>query len=114
MNSESNGCSMKTGVASLLRILTIGTILSISLSACVWIRSSSIGETTGSGSAVSATSSDYGILRLIKPQGLTSAASADLGKQCSSGLLTDVQTQLSMREWFLLVQYYTVTASADL
>jgi len=61
---------------------------------------------------VSATDSGYGILRLSKPKGLTSAANADLLKQCQSGLLTDVQTQLSMRDWFLIVQYYTVTTNA--
>jgi hypothetical protein len=55
---------------------------------------------------------DYGILHLSEPEGLTSATDADLLKQCQSGLLTDVQTELSMRDWFLIVQYYTVTASA--
>jgi len=100
------------GAASPFATLAIGSALSISLSACVLIHSSSIGQTTGSGSAVSAEDSDYGILRLSKPQGLVSAANADLLKQCQSGLLTDVQTQLSMRDWFLIVQYYTVTANA--
>jgi len=96
----------------MLKTLTVGAFLSFSLSACVFIHSSTIGQTTGSGSPVSARDSDYGILRLSKPQGLTSTANADLVKQCQSGLLTDVQTQLSMRDWFLIVQYYTVAASA--
>jgi outer membrane protein OmpA-like peptidoglycan-associated protein len=112
MKSKSNGKSMIRGVASLFHTLAVGAFLSISLSACVFIHSSTIGESTGSGSAVSAADSDYGILRLTKPQGLTSAANADLAKQCQSDLLTDVQTQLSMRDWFLIVQYYTVTANA--
>ncbi|MBF6560067.1 MAG: OmpA family protein [Candidatus Binataceae bacterium] len=76
------------------------------------INSSTIGQTTGAGAQVSAMDSDYGILRLSKPQGLTSTANADLIRQCQSGLLTDVQTQLSMRDWFLVVQYYTVAANA--
>jgi len=87
-------------------------IASFWLSACVFIRSSSIGQTTGSGTAISASDSDYGILLLSKPQGLTAAANADLAKQCPSGLITDVQTQLSMRDWLAIVQYYTVDANA--
>lgn len=103
---------MTRGVASLVRMLAVGAFLSFSLSACVIIRSSTIGQTTGNGTSVSAVDSDYGILRLSKPEGLTSAANADLIKECQSGLLTDVQTQLSMRDWFLIVQYYTVVANA--
>ena len=112
MKNKSSGKSMRRGVALRFGTLAVGTILSISLSACVFIHSSTIGETTGSGLAVRAEDSDYGILRLTKPEGLTSTANADLLKQCQSGLLTDVQTQLSMRDWFLIVQYYTVNASA--
>jgi outer membrane protein OmpA-like peptidoglycan-associated protein len=110
--SQTDGKSTARGVASLLCTLAVGALFSISLSACVFIHSSTIGESTGSGSAVTAADSDYGILRLTKPQGLTSAANVDLAKQCQSGLLTDVQTQLSMRDWFLIVQYYTVVANA--
>jgi outer membrane protein OmpA-like peptidoglycan-associated protein len=112
MKSKSNGKSMTRGITLLLRTLAVGAFLSSSLSACVFIHSSTIGGTSGSGSPVSAVDSGYGILRLSKPQGLTSAANADLLKQCQSGLLTDVQTQLSMRDWFLIVQYYTVAANA--
>lgn len=112
MKSKSSGSSMPRRIAPMLKTLTVGAFLSFSLSACVFIHSSTIGQTTGSGSPVSARDSDYGILRLSKPQGLTSTANADLVKQCQSGLLTDVQTQLSMRDWFLIVQYYTVAASA--
>jgi outer membrane protein OmpA-like peptidoglycan-associated protein len=83
--SQTERKSIARGVASLFRTLAVGAFLCISLSACVFIQSSTIGESTGSGSAV---------------------AAAD------SGLLTDVQTQLSMRDWFLIVQYYTVAASA--
>src|SRR5579863_6228033 len=96
MKTRSNASSMARGVASLLRTLAIGAFLALSLSACVIIRSSTIGQTNGNGAAVSAVDSDYGILRLSKPEGLTSAANADLMKECQSGLLTDVQTQLSM------------------
>ena len=112
MMSTSNSKSMTRGVASILRTLAVGAFFSISLSACVMINSSTIGQTTGTGAQVSAMDSDYGILRLSKPRGLTSTANADLIKQCQSGLLTDVQTQLSMRDWLLVVQYYTVAANA--
>jgi outer membrane protein OmpA-like peptidoglycan-associated protein len=97
-------------VTPLLRMLTVGFCLS--LSACVLIHSSAISDISGGGSPVGATHSDYGILRLSKPEGLTSTANADLVRQCQSGLLTDVQTELSMRDWFLIVQYYTLTVNA--
>src|SRR5579864_3721554 len=97
-------------VTPLLRMLAVGFCLS--LSAFVLIHSSAISESSGGGSPVGATHSDYGILRLSKPEGLTSAANADLVRQCQSGLLTDVQTELSMRDWFLIVQYYTLTVNA--
>lgn len=97
-------------VACLFSTLAVG--LCLSLSACVLIHSSTISESSGSGSPVTATRSDYGILRLSKPAELTSTTNADLLKQCQSGLLTDIQTELSMRDWFLIVQYYTLTANA--
>jgi outer membrane protein OmpA-like peptidoglycan-associated protein len=112
MKNKSNGKTMTRGLASLFRTLAVGAFLSISLSACVCIYSSTIGQTTGSGSPVSARDSGYGVLRLSQPKGLTSAANADLVRQCQSGLLTDVQTELSMRDWFLIVQYYTLTVNA--
>jgi len=112
MTSRSNGTSITKMPTSLLHMLALGFFLSISLSACVFIHSSTIGDSTGRGSAVNASRSDYGILRLSKPQGLISETNADLAKQCQSGLLTDVQTQLSMRDWFLILQYYTVMANA--
>jgi outer membrane protein OmpA-like peptidoglycan-associated protein len=111
MQSSSNRRS-KTRVAPLFCTLAVGAFLSTLLSGCVFIHSSTIGESTGAGSAVSAAHSDYGILRLTKPQGLTPEVNADLVRQCPSGLLTDLQTQLSMRDWFLIVQYYTVTVNA--
>src|SRR4029077_6567971 len=112
MKSKSTGKSVRRGLALLFGRLAVGAFLSISLSACVFIHSSTIGQSTGSGSPVRAEDSDYGILRLSKPQGLISETNADLAKQCQSGLLTDVQTQLSMRDWFLILQYYTVMANA--
>ncbi len=111
MKNKSNGTSA-SGVRSLFLALAVSALFSLSLSACVFIHSSTIGETTGSGTPLSATYNGYGILRLTKPQGLTSDVNAELVKQCQSGLVTDVQTQLSMRDWFLLVQYYTLEANA--
>ena len=112
MKSESTKRSTKGRMTAPIRTAALGVMLAFMLSACVVIRSSTIGQTTGAGTPVSAEDSDYGILRLSKPSGLIAAANSDLAKQCQSGLLTDVQTQLSMRDWFLVVQYYTVGASA--
>ena len=110
--TKESGEGLRKPIAASIGLLIVGATFSLCFSACVMIQSSTIGESTGAGSPVSARESDYGLLRLSKPQGLTSAASADLAKQCPSGLLTDVQTQLSMRDWLLLVQYYTVAADA--
>jgi hypothetical protein len=100
---------MNKFVEKLCRVVAVGIFLSVS--GCVFVHSSAISESTGSGSAVSAEYSDYGILHLIAPSGLTSNANAALVRQCQSGMLSGVQTELSMRDWFLIVQYYTVTAS---
>jgi hypothetical protein len=97
-------------VVWLFRTLAMGVCLL--LSACVFVDSSAISESTGSGSAVKAEHSDYGILHLTAPSGLTSDANAVLAKQCQSGMLSNVQTELSMRDWVLIVQYYTVTTTA--
>ena len=97
-------------VVWLYRTFVIGICLL--LSACVLIHSSAISGSSGSGSTVNAEYSDYGILHLTAPSGLTSDANAALAKQCQSGVLSNVQTELSMRDWFLIVQYYTVTAAA--
>ena len=93
------------------RALVIGAC--ISLSACVMINSSSISESAGGGSPVSAEYSDYGILHLTAPSSLTSGANTSLASKCQSGVLSDVQTELSMREWFGIVQYYTVSAAGS-
>ena len=95
----------------LSRALAVGAFLSISLSGCVMVHSSAISESTGGGSGVSAEYSDYGFLHLTEPLNLTTNASAALLKQCQSGMVSDVQTELSMRDWFLIVQDYTVDVS---
>ena len=94
----------------LFRSFMIGLCLSVS--ACVFIRSGSISESAGGGTMVRAEYSDYGILYLSAPSNLTSGANAALASQCQSGMLSDVQTELSMRDWLAIVQYYTVTAAA--
>jgi hypothetical protein len=101
---------MKNPVVWLLRTLTLAFYLS--LSACVFIESGSISESAGGGTAVSAAHSDYGILHLTAPANLTSGANTALASQCQSGMISDVQTELSMRDWLAIVQYYTVTTAA--
>jgi hypothetical protein len=92
--------------------ITLAVGLCLSMSACVLIHSGAISESSGSGSTVRAEHGDYGILYLSAPKNLTNEANAALAQQCQSGMLSDVQTELSMRDWFLIVQYYTVTATA--
>lgn len=83
----------------------------LSLSACVFIHSGAISESTGGGAPVRSEFSDYGILYLTAPTDITSNANAALTSQCQSGRLSNVQTELSVRDWFV-VQYYTVTTAA--
>jgi hypothetical protein len=97
-------------VVWLFRTLALGVCLL--LSACVLIHSGAISESNGGGAAVKAEYSDYGILHLSAPANLTSSANAALVSQCQSGMISDVQTELSMRDWFAIVQSYTVTAAA--
>jgi hypothetical protein len=101
---------MMKRTAQLFFTIAVGACLS--LSGCVLIYSSAISERSGSGSPVTAAFSDYGILHLSEPANLVSATNAALLTQCQSGQLTNVQTELSMRDWLLLVQYYTLTANA--
>lgn len=83
------------------------------LPACVFIHSSAISERAAGGSTVRAEDSNYGLLHLTAPSNLTSDANAALARACQSGMLSNVQTELSMRDWLLIVQYYTVTATAE-
>jgi len=78
---------------------------------CVFIRSSSITGSAGTGTAVNASASDMGFLELVAPTGLTHSANQQLATQCPGGKFGNVQSELSMRD-FLLVQLYTVSADA--
>ena len=101
---------MKKLIVLVFRTLPVTACLL--LSGCVLINSGAISESNGGGTAVKAEYSDYGILHLTAPANLTSNANAALASQCQSGMISDVQTQLSTRDWFLIVQYYTVTTAA--
>lgn len=94
----------------LVAVLSFILVLGVSLSACVFVRGSAISESAGGGSPVHTEYSDYGILYVTAPTNITSAANTALASQCQTGRLTDVQTELSMRDW-LVVQYYTVTVA---
>ena len=82
----------------------------MTLSGCVFIESSAITGRSGNGKSVTTSASDYGILGLTIPSGLTGAANSQLAAQCP-GNLTNVQTELSVRN-FIVVQLYDVTATA--
>jgi hypothetical protein len=83
----------------------------LTTSGCVVIESSAISDRTATGQVVNASVSDFGILRLTVPQNLTGAANSQLVTACPSGKLSNVQTELSMRD-FLIVQLYRITADA--
>ena|SRR5437868_1214717 len=81
------------------------------LAGCVLIRSSSISDSTGAGNPVNASVSDMGFVELIAPEGLTHNANQQLASQCPGGKFTDVQNELSERDFFL-VQLYSLSANA--
>jgi outer membrane protein OmpA-like peptidoglycan-associated protein len=84
----------------------------VTVSGCIILQSSTISDRTGSGPRVAGKESSFGILHLTVPQGLTQFANDDLVRQCPSGILTNVTTELKFREWFIF-QYYSVWASAE-
>jgi len=83
----------------------------LTVSGCKFLLSSSISERSGSGQTVAGVESSFGVLHLTVPQDLTTFTNMDLVRQCPSGRLTNVTTELKFREWFLF-QYYKVSASA--
>jgi len=89
-----------------------GLVLAICLTVagCKFLLSSSISERSGSGQTVAGVESSFGVLHLTVPQDLTTFTNMDLVRQCPSGRLTNVTTELKFREWFLF-QYYKVSAS---
>jgi hypothetical protein len=84
--------------------------MSLGLCGCFAVVTGTISSTPAKGTAVTASASDWGILHLTAPQGLTSTVNSQLLSQCASGKVSNVSTELDMRE-FLLAQYYTVTAN---
>ena len=97
----------------LIRILGIAALgASVMLGGCVMIESSSIGPRTATGQPISAQADGWGFLRLYTPPGLTTAANSKLAASCTSGKFTNPQTELSMRDWLIIAQDYTVTADA--
>lgn len=87
----------------------------ISVTGCVSIESSGISDSPKgvSGTEVRVTEQgDFGILHLTSPTDLTAKANQDLLSKCSSGRLSNVQTQLSDRDWLGIVQVYKVRARA--
>ena len=94
-----------------LLLVSAIAVAGLALSSCIWIRSSSISDSTGKGTGVTAQAADMGYLELIPPQNLTQNAAASLASQCHSGKLGDVVTELSVRDFFAIVQMWQVDAS---
>ena len=94
----------------LMQSAVIALGMSVMISGCVVLQSSAISDRSGGGQSATAEVGDYGILHLTSPDNLTETASSQLVSKCQ-GKLTNVQTELTMREW-VLVQWYTVSATA--
>jgi hypothetical protein len=86
-------------------------VAAISMAGCVFLRSSSISEVHGKGAPVSASTSDLGFLHLIEPSNITDASAGKLVVGCPSGRVTDVQTELSVRDFLGIVQDYESDAN---
>jgi len=99
--------------AAIFALIIMATMLCRGNAQATWvsIKSSSISDRSGSGQTVSASFSDYGVLGLTAPYGITTKVNSQLVSQCPNGELTNVQTELSMRNFFLY-QMYNVTATA--
>jgi len=99
----------------LSKLVTVSALCaSFAVSGCIFLSSSSISESnkTQAGNTATANASDWGILHLIAPQGLTGVANQQLASACPSGKFTDVQTELSMRDFLGIAQLYQVSAVA--
>lgn len=104
----------KKGV-QLKKMALLSFLIFLTATGCVSINSSSI---TGTGKGTSGqpihvtVSGDPGILHLMAPKDLTTKANKELLSQCSSGHISNVQTQLSTRDFLGIVQIYKVRATA--
>ena len=83
----------------------------LSLSGCIFMRSSSISDSAGKGNPISAQASDMGYLVLIPPGNVTQMAADQLVNQCASGKVTNVQTELTVRDFLSIVQQYESSAN---
>ena len=95
----------------LSRALVLALALAtLSTSGCVWIASSSISDSQKQGPGVSYIVNGMGLLHLTAPGDITPAANQGLVALCPNGRVTDVQTQLSVRDYFFVVQIYELWA----
>jgi hypothetical protein len=81
------------------------------LSGCIFMQSSSISDSAGKGNAVSAQASDLGYILLVPPGNVTQMAADQLVNQCASGKVTNVQTELTVRNFLSIVQDYQASAN---
>jgi outer membrane protein OmpA-like peptidoglycan-associated protein len=93
-------------------LVVMALLICLAVPGCIILQSSTISDRTESGPRVAGKESSFGMLHLTVPEGLTEFANADLVRQCPSGILSNVTTELKFREWFIF-QYYSVWASAE-
>jgi hypothetical protein len=101
-------------ILSRLRVAGIALAL-FGLSGCFYMMSGTISSNSGSvgtNTPVSASSTDWGILYLMIPNGLTQTANTQLVGQCPTGRISNVATQLTVRDFFV-AQMYTVSATGN-
>ncbi|HYB91794.1 MAG TPA: hypothetical protein VEC38_12200 [Candidatus Binataceae bacterium] len=87
-------------------------LTSLGASACIFVQTGTVSSSAGKGNSATASASDWGILHLTAPEGLTSTVNSQLLSQCPSGKVSNVSTQFDAREFFV-AQLYTVTASGQ-
>jgi hypothetical protein len=86
-------------------------VSALMLSGCIFMQSSTISDSAGKGNPVSAQASDLGYVLLVPPGNVTQMAADQLVNQCASGKLTNVQTELTVRNFLSIVQQYQASAN---
>ncbi len=99
-------------LSRLLSVAVLGSCLA--LSGCIYMASSAISDSnkTAAGNTATASAQDWGILHLTAPQGLTGIANQQLVSACPSGKFTNVQTELTVRDFLGIAQQYQISAEA--
>ena len=99
------------------RLFLLALGFSLTASGCVFVQSGAIldeSEHQSPANVVETTEhGSLGVLHLTAPSHLTERANQSLLSQCPSKRMENLKDQLTVRDYFLIVQLYTLRAQAD-